>query len=268
LQIRCLPLAGAALLLMTVVCAPAQETPAVPVAPETQHGDVIFHRSSDDVSAPAKPNALAAATPVAEATGPELTDADRSAIHVTAYDLDAQLAPEHAHLAMRARMTLRNEGAQPLSRIGLQISSTLTWESVTVVSGAAHTRLALAQHLLDTDADHTGHASEAVISLPTPLAPGASVSLDAFYSGTIEPSGARLERIGANPAQAADADWDAIAPAGTALRGFGNVLWYPVSAPQLFLGDGAKLFQAIAQMRAAGGCVLLRAAARAEGRGR
>jgi hypothetical protein len=256
LFIKCLRFVGAALMVMAVVGARGQETPAVPVAPETPHGEVIFHRNSndehrnsDDAAAPAKPEAAAAATPAAKVSGPELTDADRSALHFLAYDLDAQLAPEHAHLAMRARMTLRNDGAQPLSRIGLQISSTLTWESVTLVSGAAHTRLALAQHLLDSDADHTGRASEAVIALPAPLAPGASVRLDAFYSGTIEASGARLEGIGATPVQAADADWDAIAASGTALRGFGNVLWYPVSAPQLFLGDGAKLFQAVAQMR-------------------
>ncbi len=254
--IKGLRYAGAALLVLTVATARGQETPAVPVAPETPHGEVIFHRNSDDAqprnddaAAPAKQAAPATAKPSAEASGPVLSDADRSAVRITAYDLDAQLAPEHAHLAMRARITVRNDGAQPLSRIGLQISSTLTWESVTLVSGAAHTRLPLAQHLLDTDADHTGRASEAVIALPAPLAPGASFNLDTFYSGTIEPSGARLERIGASPAQAADADWDAIAAGGTALRGFGNVLWYPVSAPQLFLGDGAKLFQAVAQMR-------------------
>ena len=36
---------------------------------------------------------------------------------------------------------------------------------------------------------------------------------------------------------------------GTALRGFGNVLWFPVSAPPVFLGDGAKLFQAVGRAR-------------------
>ena len=36
---------------------------------------------------------------------------------------------------------------------------------------------------------------------------------------------------------------------GTALRGFGNVLWYPVSAPQIFLGDGAHLAEAVGRQR-------------------
>ena len=33
---------------------------------------------------------------------------------------------------------------------------------------------------------------------------------------------------------------------------FGDVLWYPIAAPQLFLGDGAALFQAIGRARLAG----------------
>jgi hypothetical protein len=62
-------------------------------------------------------------------------------------------------------------------------------------------------------------------------------------------SAERLERIGAPPEQAAVADWDAISTDGlnvqTALRGYGNVLWYPVSSAPVFLGDGAKLFDAV-----------------------
>ena len=33
------------------------------------------------------------------------------------------------------------------------------------------------------------------------------------------------------------------------MRGFGNVLWYPVAAPQLFLGQGAQLFEAVGQTK-------------------
>jgi hypothetical protein len=79
------------------------------------------------------------------------------------------------------------------------------------------------------------------------------VTLDTLYSGTIAVSGARLEAIGTPPAAAGDADWDTVAaqPNGllTALRGFGTVLWYPVAAPQLFLGDGATLFQFVSETR-------------------
>jgi len=77
--------------------------------------------------------------------------------------------------------------------------------------------------------------------------------LDMLYSGMIAANGARLEAIGTPPAAASDADWDTVAalPNGllTALRGFGTVLWYPVAAPQLFLGDGATLFQFISETR-------------------
>src|SRR6202034_3835295 len=81
----------------------------------------------------------------------------------------------------------------------------------------------------------------------------------------------RLERLGASESQGLTTDWDAIGTASAfssssssaapptpppgilpvALRGFGNILWYPVASPQLFLGDGAKLFQAIGQQRLA-----------------
>ena len=174
---------------------------------------------------------------------------------ITAYDLDAHLKPSAAGLQMRARVKVRNDGSAPLTRIALQISSTLTWESVSLVSssGAAAQKLPLGQHLLETDADHTGKANEAIVSLPSALAPGASVTLDMLYSGMIAASGARLEAIGTPPAAASDADWDTVAalPNGllTALRGLGTALWYPVAAPQLFLGDGATLFQFISETR-------------------
>ncbi len=65
--------------------------------------------------------------------------------------------------------------------------------------------------------------------------------METFYSGTIEPSGGRLERVGVPRSQALQTDWDAITPDSVALRGFGNVLWFPVAAPQLFLSDGTLI---------------------------
>jgi hypothetical protein len=124
-------------------------------------------------------------------------------------------------------------------------------------------------HRVETDADHTGAMEEAVLTLPQPLSPGASLPLTALYSGAIPPSAERLERIGAPNDQALASDWDAVAApnpdgltGGTALRGFGNVLWYPVSSPPVFLGDGAKLFQAVGatKLREAAATVRLRVA--------
>ncbi|MGA7158769.1 MAG: hypothetical protein WBY53_18130 [Acidobacteriaceae bacterium] len=268
---RILPLA----LFFASVTALAQTTPpspAVPTAPATPHGEVLFQShgappSTPDDDAPPEPDAV---RPAHEPTGPVLTDAQRSSILFTAYDLDARVAPATAHLTMRAQVTLRNIGAQPLARIALQISSRLTWASASLLAPTGVTQLPLVQHIVETDADYTGKCSEAIMDLPAPLAPGATVTLDLVYSGALSPSAARLQRLGASTDQALATDWDEIgngvpnpsssssdqpaepsssSPVLVALRGFGNILWYPVASPQLFLGDGAKLFLAIGQQR-------------------
>ena len=229
-------------------------------APPPSQGKVLFERHTEPASQDAQP-ADQQATPPAQPTnsqaaqptpsGPEFTDADRSAITLTAYDLDVRLTPATSTLTARARLTLRNTGLQPLPMIALQISSTLHWQSATLVDGAKRTTLPLSQHLLDTDTDHTGKSSEAILTLPQPLASGATLTLDTFYSGAIAQSAERLERIGATEAQGAEADWDQIAVGNTALRGFGDVLWYPIVGPQIFLGQGADLFQAVGRARLA-----------------
>jgi hypothetical protein len=229
---------------------PSPNAPDVTQEPSAPKGTVIFERHTDaeGTSTPASTPAPAAITPETELKGTALTDEERSAITIIAYDLDARLTPASAQMSMRAHLTLRNDSANPLGRVALQISSTLVWQSATLLN-AGHTRLPLEQHLLDTDTDHTGKSNELLLTLPQPLAPGKSLDLDLFYSGTIIASGERLERIGATHEQALAADWDAITPTSTFLRGYGNVLWYPVASPQLFLGDAAKLFQAIGKSR-------------------
>jgi hypothetical protein len=212
-------------------------------------GEVIFQSHGDPTpQAAAEKPAQSAKDAPAESTA-DISDAERSALTFTAYDLDAHLTPASSRLAMRARLTVRNDGATPLTHIALQISSSLTWESATLVHNGERTHLALAQHLLETDADHTGKATEAVLTLPTPLAPGAALQLDTFYSGAITQDANRIERIGATHTDGVKTDWDAITDDATALRGFGNVLWYPVASPQVFLGDGAKLFEAVGQTK-------------------
>jgi hypothetical protein len=236
--------------------APADSPPTVP------GGKILFSRDansspaqSPDPSPPAAPDESQkqAAVPQQDSLG--VTDAERSALTFTAYDLDVHLTPASAGISVRALIGVRNDGTVPLKRLILQITSSLHWDAFSsrLTSSAAGTvPLPFATHRVETDADHTGAMEEAVIPLPQPLAPGASLSVTALYSGAIPPSAERLERIGAPNDQALSADWDAIAApnsdgltGGTALRGFGNVLWYPVSAPPVFLGDGAKLFQAV-----------------------
>ena len=219
--------------------APQTQTPTPAAQPPelaTPRGKVLYQSHGDASATPDQPQAQQAENEKqapANAT-PQFTDADRAAIHITHYDLDIRIVPANSQLTGRARLTLRNASENPQPRIALQISSTLTWESASVEGSA----LPIAQHMLDTDADHTGRARELILTLPKPLAPGESLTLDAFYSGTIKSSGERLARLGVPSSQALQTDWDAITPESVALRGFGNVLWFPVAAPQLFLQDG------------------------------
>jgi Peptidase family M1 domain len=239
------PLLAATLFLASL--AVAQSTPPPPTD-ETPlpHGKVLFNRNQDDQNPP--PPEKTAKTP-AEQQSITVSDAERASLTFTAYDLDAHLTPAQSHLAAHAGFTVKNSGNQPLRKIAFQISSSLHWETFALRSAGRASQLPFTAQTIDTDADHTGKATEAVISLPQPLEPGASLEISSIYSGEITQSAERLERIGAPLDQAAHADWDKISPEGTALRGFGNVLWYPVAAPPVFLGDGAKLFQSVGETK-------------------
>jgi hypothetical protein len=231
-------------------------TPSSDAAPPP--GKVLFSRDANsppDSQPPAAQPAPTSASPSDLSLA--VTDSERSALTFTAYDLDVHLTPASSGISVRAQLTVRNDSAAPLPRLVLDITSSTHWDAISArPSASSAVPLKFVTHPVPTDADHTGAMNEAVISLPQPLAPGASITLTALYSGAIPPSAERLERIGA-PADQADAeDWDAIAPGnpgtletGTALRGFGNVLWYPVAAPPVFLGDGARLFQAVGETK-------------------
>lgn len=244
-----------------VQTAPTQAVPAetVPLPPK---GKVIMQREekqpapdADDpetLPRPAVPVEGVSSSEHSETQTPMVPDADvtvsdeeREAVTFTAYDLDLHLTPESAGIEGHANFTVRNDGKAPLKEIAVQISSSLAWETLRLRLGGA----TFVQHRINTDADHTGVAREAVLTLPEALAPGASVALTAIYSGSIPQSGERLERIGAPEEKAAEADWDTIATAGTALRGYGNVLWYPVAGAPVFLGDGAKLFDSVGRTK-------------------
>jgi hypothetical protein len=226
--------------------------------PPGASGTVLFSRDlTSNAEGTAKP-ADPAATPGAVLPGKpdplQVSDAERKSLTVTSYDLDVHVAPASSSLSSRSTLAVRNDGPAPLSRLILQISSTLHWDGISLARPSLPlSKLTYTSRLVATDTDHTGWVAEAVITLPKPLPPGESLLLATVYSGAIPPSSERLERIGAPQAQARSADWDAISEldAGTssvtpvALRGFGNVLWYPVSTPITFLGDGARLFQLV-----------------------
>ena len=234
----------AAICLTTLLCT-AQTTPATPPASETHpsKGQVIFSRSTDangETSTQTGP----AATPVAAAG--ELApaqDAERQAVTFAAFDLDVHLSPAGQQIAVRALLTVRNDGKTPLARIPLQISSALNWENIRVSAKD----VAFQVDTINSDADHTGQLHEAVVPLSAPLAPGQTLQLDATYSGVIALSAQRLVSIGAPENVALHSDWDQISLPFTGLRGFGNVVWYPVSSAPVMLGDGARLFDEIGE---------------------
>jgi hypothetical protein len=219
-----------------------QVTPPPATDTTVPHGKILFNRDQDSPA-----SEKAAKTPEQRVVA--VTDAERASLTFTAYDLDVHLTPAESHLAVHAGFTVKNSGKEPLPRLTFQISSSLQWESFAMRSDGRVSPLTFTVQIVDTDADHTGKATEAVVSLPQPLQAGASLELTGFYSGQVTQSAERLERIGAPSDQAARADWDQISPERTALRGFGNVLWYPTAAQSVFLGDGAKLFESVGQTK-------------------
>jgi len=170
---------------------------------------------------------------------------DRAGLTFTAWDMELLIRPVSSAIAVRARVSVRNDAATPRNILPLQISSTLRWQAVTLKGS----RLQFDLQSLDTDLDHTGSANEALIHLPTPLAPGQSVTVDALYEGAIPVDATRVEHLGAPRDMAQRTDWDRIAGDFTGLRGFGSVLWYPVAADPVTLGDGAKIFRVIGQWK-------------------
>jgi hypothetical protein len=241
------------LMVLALSLAGKGQTPSPATDQTGPQGKVLFNRSDDS-------EAQKAAKATVEQRVVDVSDAERAALTFTAYDLDVHLTPAQSRLAVHAEFTVTNSGKEPLKRLVFQVSSALQWESFAMRSDGQVSPLPFTVQTIDTDADHTGKATEAVVALPQALEPGASVALTSFYSGEVMLSAERLERIGAPLDQAARADWDEISAEWTGLRGFGDVLWYPTATAPVFLGDGAKLFQSVGQtkLRQAGTTVRLR----------
>ena len=224
---------------------PSTSAPAS--GPDQQpHGQVVFSRSVDDngqtttTAGPAAPKS--AGQPV---SAPVATNAEREALTFTAFDMDVHLRPVAQQIAVRALITVRNDSHSPLAHIPLQISSSLDWENIRI----AGRDLAFTVATLNSDVDHTGQLHEAAVALAAPLVPGATLELDVTYSGTIPQSAQRLITIGTPDDAALHTDWDTITTDFTGLRGFGNVVWYPVSSVPVILGDGARVFDEMGEYK-------------------
>jgi len=249
MKFRFAPAAFAAALLLCLTSAKAQTTsPPQPLPeqstlpkPQSPTDKAIFSRSMDEngeTTTQAGPGSIPQMV-----TAPIATDSERQAVTFTAFDMDVHLRPEVHQIAVRAQLSVRNDGKTPLAHIPLQLSSQLNWERVRVEGKDVPFQVAT----LNADSDHTGQLHEAAVPLAQPLAPGAMAQLDVTYSGSITPSAQRLIAIGTPEDVALRSDWDTVDTEFTGLRGFGNVVWYPASAVPVILGDGARVFEEIGE---------------------
>ena len=171
---------------------------------------------------------------------------DREAFTFTSYDLNVQVEPEQHRLGVRGKLTLRNDTATPQKIAVLQISSSLDWRSIK----AADKPLQFLSQPYTSDIDHTGALSEAIVTLPQPVSPQATIELEIAYEGVILLDATRLTRIGTPEESANSTDWDQIGPNFTAVRGAGYVAWYPIATEVANLSEGNSLFEALGRWRA------------------
>jgi hypothetical protein len=204
---------------------------------------------------PGKPQ-ISLTAPKGSADALKSEDAERAAETTTDFDLDVRMRPAEGHLAVRALVTVRNDGKTPLAHLRLQLGSELEFEHIRLIAQ----QTAFTAVTLNSDADHTGQLHEVVVTLAKPLEPGGSVQADVTYSGTITQTAKRLLALGTPEQTANDSDWDRETLDFTGLRGFGNVVWYPVASVPVILGDGNRLFDEIGEhkRRLAGGHLALR----------
>jgi len=170
---------------------------------------------------------------------------NREAFTFTKYDLNVQVEPEQQRLAVRGTVTLRNDSKTPQKNAVLQISASLTWRSVR----AGDQLLQFVSQPYVSDIDHTGQLSEAIVSLPKEVAPGGTVELNIAYEGVIVLDATRLTRIGVPKETAVHSDWDQIGPKFSAVRGVGNVIWYPVATEVGNLSEGNSLFEVVGRWK-------------------
>ena len=119
-----------AIVLVVSSAARGQTTPPPDPDQAAPHGKVLFNRDQDSptvekaTKVPAKQSVVA------------VTDAERASLTFTGYDLDVHLAPAQSHLAVHAGFTVKNSGKEPLTRLILQISSSLHWENFAMRTAA------------------------------------------------------------------------------------------------------------------------------------
>ena len=171
---------------------------------------------------------------------------DREAFTFTNYDLSVRVEPDQQRLAVRGKITLRNDSSVSQKNLSVQISSSLNWRAIQ----ANGKPVQFVSQPYTSDIDHTGSLSEAIVTLPNAVSPKSTVELDIGYEGVIPLDVTRLTRIGLRKEGARHSDWDQISQEFSAVRGIGYVVWYPVATESASLSDGNSVFETVGRWKA------------------
>jgi hypothetical protein len=171
---------------------------------------------------------------------------DREAFTFTNHNLDVRVEAEQQRLAVRGKISLRNDSNGPQKNLTLQISSSLNWRSIQFGGKAVQ----FVSQPYTSDIDHTGTLSEAIVTLPEAVPPKGTVELEVGYEGIIPLDTTRLTRIGVPEEVAKHSDWDQIGKSFTAVRGIGYVVWYPVATESANLSEGNSVFETLGRWKA------------------
>lgn len=170
---------------------------------------------------------------------------DRHAFTFTHYDLNARIEPEQQRLAVRGKLTLRNDSDSPQKNLCLQISSSLNWISIQFEGKPVE----FVSQTYTSDIDHTGALTEAIVVSPRAVPPNQTIEFEIGYEGVIPQDATRLTRIGVPADTAKHSDWDQISSAFTAARGIGYVAWYPIATEAVSLSEGNSVFEEVGKWK-------------------
>ena len=127
---------------------------------------------------------------------------DREAFTFTNYNLDVRIEPEQQRLAVRGKITLRNDSASPQKNLSLQISSSLDWRSIQLDGKPVQ----FVSQPYTSDIDHTGALSEAIVTLPREVAAkghsGIGNWIRGHHSARCHPADANRRARGTRPGTA------------------------------------------------------------------
>ncbi len=172
---------------------------------------------------------------------------DREAFTFTNYNLDVRIESEQQRLAVRGKITLRNDSTSPQRNLTLQISSSLDWRSIRLDGKPVQ----FISQPYTSDIDHTGGAFGSDRDSAQGRYPAKGiVELEIGYEGVIPLDATRLTRIGLPEERARHSDWDQIGKSFTAVRGIGYVAWYPVATESANLSEGNSVFETVARWKA------------------